>query len=121
MYATIRFLLYDVNPGEGFNLRRDVYMRVASLVKRLERSSDWTLVLPPWGRIYHWQSRGLQQLHLPWAAFFHVESLAQQVPVMEYEDFIQGSCSFWLGFWPRCFKSTIPFLSNHLDISSLHL
>uniref|UniRef100_A0A8C4N4N7 GDP-fucose protein O-fucosyltransferase 2 n=1 Tax=Eptatretus burgeri TaxID=7764 RepID=A0A8C4N4N7_EPTBU len=85
------FLLYDVNPGEGFNLRRDVYMRVASLVKRLERSSDWTLVLPPWGRIYHWQSRGLQQLRLPWAAFFHVESLAQQVPVMEYEDFIQVS------------------------------
>uniref|UniRef100_UPI00358F2B64 GDP-fucose protein O-fucosyltransferase 2 isoform X2 n=1 Tax=Myxine glutinosa TaxID=7769 RepID=UPI00358F2B64 len=86
-----RFLLYDVNPGEGFNLRRDVYIRVAALVKRLERTSDWTLVLPPWGRIYHWQSRGLQQLRLPWASFFYVESLAQHVPVMEYEDFIQVS------------------------------
>jgi len=24
-----RYILYDVNPGEGFNLRRDVYMRLA--------------------------------------------------------------------------------------------
>lgn len=27
-----RYLLYEVNPGEGFNLRRDVYLRVANLV-----------------------------------------------------------------------------------------
>ena len=30
-----RYLFYDVNPGEGFNLRRDVFMRVAVLVKKL--------------------------------------------------------------------------------------
>lgn len=30
-----RYLLYDTNPGEGFNLRRDVYMRVANLVNDL--------------------------------------------------------------------------------------
>lgn len=30
-----RYLLYDVNPGEGFNLRRDVYMRVANTVRQL--------------------------------------------------------------------------------------
>ena len=28
-----KYLLYDTNPGEGFNLRRDVYMRVAGLVR----------------------------------------------------------------------------------------
>ena len=31
----IRYILYDVNPGEGFNLRRDVFMRMAVLVKKL--------------------------------------------------------------------------------------
>lgn len=41
-----RYLLYDINPGEGFNLRRDVYMRIASLVKNLRKHGDWTLVGP---------------------------------------------------------------------------
>ena len=48
--------------GEGFNLRRDVFMRVAVFVKNLNVNSDdfqYTLVLPPWGRLYHWQSRHL--------------------------------------------------------------
>ena len=57
-----RYILYDVNPGEGFNLRRDVYMRMAVFVKKLNKSfpnSYWVLVLPPWGHLYHWQSRQL--------------------------------------------------------------
>ena len=57
-----RYILYDVNPGEGFNLRRDVYMRMAVFVKKLNKSfpnSYWVLVLPPWGHLYHWQSRAL--------------------------------------------------------------
>lgn len=34
------------NPGEGFNLRRDVYMRIAIMVKHLNQKSDkaYTLV-----------------------------------------------------------------------------
>ena len=28
-----KYILYDVNPGEGFNLRRDVYMRMAVFVR----------------------------------------------------------------------------------------
>ena len=58
----VRYILYDVNPGEGFNLRRDVYMRMAVFVKKLNRafpSTYWVLVLPPWGHLYHWQSRAL--------------------------------------------------------------
>ena len=56
-----RYLFYDVNMGEGFNLRRDVFMRIAILVKNLNKSRlyHYTLVLPPWGRLYHWQSRHL--------------------------------------------------------------
>lgn len=30
-----RYLIYDVNFGEGFNLRRDVYMRIANTVRHL--------------------------------------------------------------------------------------
>jgi hypothetical protein len=31
-----KYILYDVNPGEGFNLRRDVFMRVAVLVRQAD-------------------------------------------------------------------------------------
>ena len=33
-----KYLFFDINPSEGFNLRRDVYMRVAALIKTLNRS-----------------------------------------------------------------------------------
>uniref|UniRef100_A0A8C5MDA2 GDP-fucose protein O-fucosyltransferase 2 n=1 Tax=Leptobrachium leishanense TaxID=445787 RepID=A0A8C5MDA2_9ANUR len=82
------YLLYDVNPPEGFNLRRDVYIRMASLVKTLLKSADWVLVLPPWGRLYHWQSPDIHQVRIPWAEFFDLDSLNQHVPVIEYEDFL---------------------------------
>ncbi|PIK37255.1 putative GDP-fucose protein O-fucosyltransferase 2-like [Apostichopus japonicus] len=84
-----RYLLYDINPGEGFNLRRDVYMRIANLVKALNEVEPWILVLPPWGRLYHWKSRGLNQLKIPWSTFFEVLSLSYHIPVIEYEDYIK--------------------------------
>lgn len=86
-----RYLLYDVNPPEGFNLRRDVYIRMASLVKTLTKDGDdWVLVLPPWGRLYHWQSPDIYQLRIPWGEFFSLTSLQVNVPVIEYEEFIAG-------------------------------
>ena len=103
-----RYVLYDVNPGEGFNLRRDVYMRMAVFVKKLNKAfpkSYWVLVLPPWGHLYHWQSRQLGhqvrsmprvtmsitvlvncQVRIPWANFFDLESLQRYVPVIEFHD-----------------------------------
>ncbi|XP_059542675.1 GDP-fucose protein O-fucosyltransferase 2 [Myotis daubentonii] len=83
-----RYLLYDVNPPEGFNLRRDVYIRMASLLKILMKSEEWVMVLPPWGRLYHWQSPDIHQVRIPWSDFFDLESLNKNIPVMEYEDFI---------------------------------
>ena len=88
----VRYLLYDVNPGEGFNLRRDVYLRVANLVKLVNQKSSktWVLVLPPWGRLYHWQSRHIEnQIKIPWSTFFDVPSLNQHVPVIEFEDYLK--------------------------------
>ena len=69
---TFRYLLYDINPGEGnlqiwihsnyknlhqiknnppqgFNLRRDVYMRMAVLLKKLQKHDNWVLV----GSLFH--------------------------------------------------------------------
>lgn len=41
-----RYLFYMTNPGEGFNLRRDVFMRIAVMVKQLNEKSNknYTLV-----------------------------------------------------------------------------
>ena len=82
--------MYDVNPGEGFNLRRDVYLRVANLVRFLNEEEPWILVLPPWGRLYHWQSRNINNYKIPWSSFFDLDSLRQHIPVMEFTDYVQG-------------------------------
>ncbi|XP_071450754.1 GDP-fucose protein O-fucosyltransferase 2 [Hetaerina americana] len=85
-----RYLLYDINPPEGFNLRRDVFLRVAILTKKLQKFGDWTLVLPPWTSLYHWRSSDAgDQYNIPWGKFFDVKSIEKFVPVIEFQDFIQ--------------------------------
>ncbi|XP_053328250.1 GDP-fucose protein O-fucosyltransferase 2 isoform X2 [Spea bombifrons] len=64
---------------------------MASLLKTLLKHSNWVLVLPPWGRLYHWQSPNIHQVRIPWAEFFDLECLNQNIPVIEYEDFIAES------------------------------
>jgi peptide-O-fucosyltransferase len=81
------YLLYSVNPGEGFNLRRDVYMRAATLVRELRKTEDWVLVLPPWPHLHHWKTNYLQA-NLKWEKFFDLPSLSEYVPVIEFEDFL---------------------------------
>ena len=84
-----RYLLYDVNPGEGFNLRRDVYMRVHGKYDELLREKqNWILVVPPWRKLYHWRS-AIEQNALPWRTFFDLESLNRYVPVIEFEEFVR--------------------------------
>ena len=95
---TTSYLLYDVNSGEGFNLRRDVYVRMANLVRTLrERTpptmNNWSLVLPPWGPLYHWFSDNLQRDQLAWSLFFDLTSLSRFVPVVEFEEFLRLSSS----------------------------
>ncbi|XP_062862490.1 GDP-fucose protein O-fucosyltransferase 2 isoform X2 [Trichomycterus rosablanca] len=64
---------------------------MASLVKTLRKRGDWVLVLPPWGRLYHWQSPHVHQVRIPWGEFFSITSLQAIVPVIEYEEFIAES------------------------------
>lgn len=87
-----RYLLYDVNPGEGFNLRRDVYIRIANLVRKLIKVDNWVLVLPPWGNLYHWQNVQYG-LYAPWKNFFDVASLNKWIPVIEFDDYLKAEGS----------------------------
>ncbi|KAF8572297.1 hypothetical protein P879_00123 [Paragonimus westermani] len=108
------YILYDVFQGEGFNLRRDVYIRMANLVRLLRRNafdygsdiSNWTLVLPPWGPLPHWMAaynqfdRKLKGesgevpradfIGIPWSQYFDLSSLSQVLPVLEFSDFLRS-------------------------------
>lgn len=75
-------LLYDVSPHEGFNLRRDVYLRVA-VASHLQAHPP-LLALPPFSRIPHWRP----QPPLCWKHFFEVNRLKEYIPVTELQDAI---------------------------------
>ncbi|XP_014270199.1 GDP-fucose protein O-fucosyltransferase 2 [Halyomorpha halys] len=111
--SNTRYILYDVNYSEGFNLRRDVYMRMAIFMHLVQHNwqHDWHLVLPPWPRLYHWQSRDVEnQNFLPWSSFFDIKSLKRFSPVMEYTEFLKESKSneideiYVLQHFERAFK-----------------
>lgn len=88
-----KYLIYDVNPGEGFNLRRDVYLRVANLMKLLLEKQKWVLVLPPWRRLYHWRTN-IYQTGLPWETFFDLNNLNRYVPVIDFKDYVKQTGSY---------------------------
>lgn len=80
------FLLYDINPGEGFNLRRDVYIRLAVFMKFLRKQRGFEkayLVLPPFRRLYHWKSQDIDQSVIFWNHFFDLPSLKRYAPVLD--------------------------------------
>ncbi|CAH1401783.1 unnamed protein product [Nezara viridula] len=90
--SNLRYLLYDVNYSEGFNLRRDVYMRMAIFMHLIQDDQDWHLVLPPWPHLYHWQSRDVgNQNFLSWSSFFDIKSLKRFSPIMEFTEFLEES------------------------------
>ncbi|CAG9821026.1 unnamed protein product [Phaedon cochleariae] len=86
-----RFLLYDVNRPEGFNLRRDVYMRFAVLAHNMQQSANiflnkFKLVLPPWSYLVHWDNSGEPE-YIPWGLYFDLRSLQMFAPVIEMHEF----------------------------------
>lgn len=57
---------------------------------RQRQFDNWTLVLPPWGRIgYHWRERNLEQSKIPWSKFFDTEQLSRYVPTLELTDYFE--------------------------------
>ncbi|KAI6653624.1 GDP-fucose protein O-fucosyltransferase 2 [Oopsacas minuta] len=84
--SSTRFLTYMVNPPEGFNLRRDVYVRISTLIHRLiENGQNWVLVLPPWPHLYHWKSG--RQNGLSWLQFFDIQSMSKFIPVIDWIEY----------------------------------
>ncbi|KAB1252352.1 GDP-fucose protein O-fucosyltransferase 2, partial [Camelus dromedarius] len=86
-----RYLLCDVNPPEGFSLHMGVCIHIAFLLKTLLKMEGSVLVLPPWGRRYHWQSLDIHQVRIPLSDFFDLSSLNINIPDTEYAQFTAGA------------------------------
>ncbi|KAI4467185.1 gdp-fucose protein o-fucosyltransferase 2 [Holotrichia oblita] len=91
-FPCFSYIFYDINPPEGFNLRRDVYMRYAIWLHKLQTNKNdsnlkkFKLVLPPWSHLYHWKYSEIPE-HIPWALYFDIESLKRFAPVIEMYQF----------------------------------
>lgn len=84
-----KYMFYDINPPEGFNLRRDVYMRLAIMLVEAQKRGkmkNWSLVLPPWYRLFHWRKSISNVRPFPWSTFFDIEALKLYAPVVELHD-----------------------------------
>lgn len=85
------FVLYSVNPAEGFNLRRDVYLRMAIFVKNLQKVKGYSnaiLVLPTFHHLYHWKSH-FRQTNMFWNHFFDLESFKLYTNVLDMWEFFE--------------------------------
>lgn len=85
--------MFDSNPGEGFNLRRDVFIRAAVMMRAMRSAHpalNFTLVLPPWLNLYHWRTDpNASRESFSWSAFFDVPSLSAYTPVIDLVDLIR--------------------------------
>ena len=82
-----RFLLYDIPSAEGFNLRRDVLTRALLLTEDL--GASWTLVLPPFHRMYHWRHDEPGET-IPWRAFLDLSRVSDRVAFVEFDDYVRA-------------------------------
>lgn len=83
------YILYSVNPMEGFNLRRDVYLRMAIFIKQLRTFKEYRnthLVLPTFFHLYHWRSQ-FRQSNIFWNHFFDLPSLKLYTSVLDMWEF----------------------------------
>lgn len=83
------YIIYSVNPVEGFNLRRDVYIRMAVFMKNLRKLEGYEnahLVLPVFHHLYHWKSQ-FRQSNIFWNHFFDIDSLKRYTSVLDMWEF----------------------------------
>lgn len=83
------YILYSVNPVEGFNLRRDVYLRMAIFVRNLRKIKGYEnahLVLPVFHHLYHWKSQ-FRQSNIFWNHFFDLPSLKLFTSILDMWEF----------------------------------
>lgn len=85
------YILYSVNPVEGFNLRRDVYLRMAIFVRNLRKVKGYEnaqLVLPVFHHLYHWKSQ-FRQNNIFWNHFFDLNSLKLFTDILDMWEFFE--------------------------------
>ncbi|KAH8584737.1 uncharacterized protein ELE39_000688 [Cryptosporidium sp. chipmunk genotype I] len=82
------WVIYDVKDGEGFNLQRNVFDRMALVVSSLNEimylnneDKFAVLVLPPFCNIAHWSYNSKRRL--PWSTFFKIKQ--NGLPILEYD------------------------------------
>lgn len=87
------YIMYDINSVEGFNLRRDVYIRLAVFVhyarKHCPTFKNAKLVLPPFHRLYHWKTAATDSTPIFWNHFFDLESLQKYTAVLDIWQYFQ--------------------------------
>ncbi|KAK9174438.1 GDP-fucose protein O-fucosyltransferase family protein [Cryptosporidium meleagridis] len=86
--VNVCWIIYDVKDGEGFNLQRNVFDRMALVVSRLneiiyKKNEDKfaVLILPPFCNIAHWTYNSKRRL--PWSTFFNIKQ--NGLPTLEYD------------------------------------
>lgn len=102
--SPLLFVIYDVNPMEGFNLRRDVYIRLAVFIKSLRQRPHFRnvhFVLPPFHRLYHWNigsdDDNSNNDIVFWNHFFDLESMKRYTDVLDiwqYFDILENCFGF---------------------------
>ncbi|SCQ16081.1 GDP-fucose protein O-fucosyltransferase 2, putative [Plasmodium ovale] len=99
-----KYVLYDVNIGEGFNLQKEVLYRMSLVVvylNQMDKENVYYLVLPPWCYVTHWGKKTYDQIK--WNFFFNMKIVQNVIPVIEYAQYekLYGSyCDYIISFKP---------------------
>lgn len=96
--CSTRYLLYGIQQGEGFSLRRDALVRVAVSLAMSIESSSWVLVLPPlssrlsphWNQGVPHQGSGYVERQIPWRTLFDLDHITKETGVrfIEFDEFV---------------------------------
>jgi hypothetical protein len=105
-----RYVLLKFNPGEGFNLRVDVLVRVLLTMKHLQEletadagsGGATALVLLPWPHMHHWRGASRDRImrlqhevydgEVQWQRFFDLDAIrAYGVPIVEYSEYVAAT------------------------------
>ncbi|KYN98384.1 GDP-fucose protein O-fucosyltransferase 2, putative [Plasmodium reichenowi] len=83
-----KYIMYDVNIGEGFNLQKEIFYRLSLVIYNLNKKDKlkiYYLVLPPWCYVTHWNRK--KGNNLRWEFFFNTDIMKKVIPIIEYEEY----------------------------------
>ncbi|CRG96640.1 GDP-fucose protein O-fucosyltransferase 2, putative [Plasmodium gallinaceum] len=106
-----KYVLYDVNIGEGFNLQKEVLYRISLVVYYLnkkDKNNIYYLVLPPWCYLAHWNNK--KHKKIKWNFFFNLKVIQNVIPVIEFPEYskIYGSNTDFIISFKFRFSNILP-------------